>query len=527
MPKKKDNILEKIVKKDYNNELELILEEKNFSENARSMILTILYKIEAAYKDLEKVKRNVESKDEYIRTYIHNIQNKCNHIKIIHMTGEESKIEENKTFLIDKPNKEIQCYPIERKLLYAINKISKRDRILKSDYYIIDETISDLINIGNCINMVEPLRDFNGYSWTTLPREIESIPHNLIYQNLRILLGYEFLNKWINNSEFVLDYFDTLKNELKEKYGKKNEETIIENLTKISVLLEARYDKEKKDKLIQTKKQIDQKLNQLEDKEKFIEEITKEKMKIAQKIREYDTILNNKDELEKEYIKRNEELPLDKKIFSIRILTDMMIREREKEFEKIEDLNEKLKPQNYVKYKKELIKKQEILEEIDSENLDKEIDKLLLKMQKSFISSLQIRIKNAELKQEVINLICEYRYYNLLPMNTEKSIYQEEKLKEDRIETENMLINKAIEKKVINEICKIEELNQDIIRNIYLSRIINLEDLYLKIIKEKNEYYLQLFDEKIFDEKIELENIQNIDIKNAGIKINRKIKLFE
>ena len=117
MPKKKDNILEKIVKKDYNNELELILEEKNFSENARSMILTILYKIEAAYKDLEKVKRNVESKDEYIRTYIHNIQNKCNHIKIIHMTGEESKIEENKTFLIDKSNKEIQCYPIERKLL--------------------------------------------------------------------------------------------------------------------------------------------------------------------------------------------------------------------------------------------------------------------------------------------------------------------------------------------------------------------------------------------------------------------------
>ena len=30
--------------------------------------------------------------------------------------------------------------------------------------------------------MVEPLRDFNGYSWTTIPSEIESIQHNLIYQ---------------------------------------------------------------------------------------------------------------------------------------------------------------------------------------------------------------------------------------------------------------------------------------------------------------------------------------------------------
>ena len=42
-----------------------------------------------------------------------------------------------------------------------------------------------LINTGNNIHMVEPLRDFNGYSWTTIPQEIESIDHNLIYQNLR------------------------------------------------------------------------------------------------------------------------------------------------------------------------------------------------------------------------------------------------------------------------------------------------------------------------------------------------------
>lgn len=527
MQKKKDNILEKIVKKDYNNELELILEQKDFDENARSILLSILYKIEASYKDLEKVKRNVESKEEYIKNYIYIIQNKCNHIKIIHMKGEDSKIEKNKTFSIDKVNKEIQCYPIERKLLYAISKIAKRDRIIKSDYYIIDETISDLINVGNCINMCEPLRDFNGYSWTTIPREIESISHNIIYQNLRILLGYEFLNKWLNNGEFMLDYFEILKNELKERYGTKNEEEIIENLSRISILLEIKYNEEKKQELLKIKNQIDNNLEKINDKEKFIEDITKEKMKIAEVIKNYDTILNNRKDLEKEYIRRNEELPLDKKIFSIRILTDMMVREREKEFEKIDILNEKLKPQNYVNLKKDLVKKQKLLSQIENANIDEEIYKIIIKFQKSFLKCFQMLIKNAETKQKIIDLMCEYRYYNLLPINMDKLVYQEDQLQEEKEKTEKMLLDNAKEKKVINYICNDETLNDNILKNIFLSRMINLEDLYLKITKEKDKYFLQFFDEKIFDEKIEIGDKETIALKDIKLKINKKIKLFE
>ena len=63
---KKKNILDKIVKKDYNNELEKILEEKQFGENVKSTLLSILYKIETAYKDYETVKEDVETKEEYI-----------------------------------------------------------------------------------------------------------------------------------------------------------------------------------------------------------------------------------------------------------------------------------------------------------------------------------------------------------------------------------------------------------------------------------------------------------------------------
>ena len=57
MAQSKKNLLNKIVKKDYNNELEKILENKQFNENVKSTLLSILYKIEAAYKDLEIVKK--------------------------------------------------------------------------------------------------------------------------------------------------------------------------------------------------------------------------------------------------------------------------------------------------------------------------------------------------------------------------------------------------------------------------------------------------------------------------------------
>ena len=48
MQKKTDKLLEKIVKKDYNNELEEVLEKKYFDENVKSILLSILYKIEKA-----------------------------------------------------------------------------------------------------------------------------------------------------------------------------------------------------------------------------------------------------------------------------------------------------------------------------------------------------------------------------------------------------------------------------------------------------------------------------------------------
>ena len=85
MQEKKQNFLEKIVKKNYNNELEKLLEEKQFEEYAKSTLLNILYKIETGYKDIETVKKDIETKEEYIENLMGIIKNNCNSIKILKM----------------------------------------------------------------------------------------------------------------------------------------------------------------------------------------------------------------------------------------------------------------------------------------------------------------------------------------------------------------------------------------------------------------------------------------------------------
>ena len=521
MIQKKKNLLNKIVKKDYNNELEKILEKKQFGEHEKSTLLNILYKIEAAYKDVETVKQDVETKEEYISHILEIIKDNCNSIKIINMSDEEKKIPNNRTYTINKEKKEIIAYPIERKILYAIAKIEKKDKIIKEDYFVIDKTLSELINVGNNINMVEPLRDFNGYSWTTISQEIESIDHNLIYQNLRMIIGYKFLNKWIKNNEYIIDYFEKFKEELKEKYGKEDATKFIDTLSKISILLSAKFDKAEKENLMEIKEKIEEQFYKVQDKENFIENITKKKVEIANQIKEIDTIINNERLLQKEYIKRNEKLPLENKIFSIRILSRMMEDERDKYFIELEKLNNLLTPLNFLKYKKEIENKYNCLKVLAAEDIQKELDKYKIKLQNIFLNMMKININKAETKQEIEKIIYSFRYYLLLPYDYENAIQNIEKLQSQIDEVRTVLIDKAIDLKAIQRISIDKENNYEILKNIFNVRIIKLEDAYLKITKEKDKYFVQIFDENVFEEKIEISKPKDLEI-----KLNKKISIM-
>lgn len=526
MQKKSDKFLEKIVKKDYNNELEKILEKKNFDENVKSILLSILYKIEIAYKDYEKVKQDVETKDEFIKMFLKQIEDNCEEIKVISLKSEDSRILGNKTFLVDKKNRKIICYPIERKLLYCISKISKKDKIIKDDYFLINKTLSNLINVGNCINQVEPMRDFNGYSWTTIPKEMESIQHNIIYQNLRILLGNEFLNDWIYNKEYIIDYMELLRKNLIKKYGKTEGAGIINTLSQLSVLMDVRYNKNAREEIINIKNEVEEKLEKVQDSKKFVEKITKEKMELTKKIKYIDETLNNKNMLQEEYVRRNENLPLEEKIFSIRILSKILEDERGECLEKIEELNNVLSPKKYLKYRKELEEKEKYLILLDEGNIDKEIDKLIIEIQKEFLRCYYTKLERVQTKQEIIKMIYEFRYYCMIPYDDERNIYEIKQLQKRIEQIKRILIQKAGEIKAINVFAKDEEVNYQMLKNIFNIRIINLEELSIKVTKEKEDFFVQLFDDNVFEEKTIIANSENINKKDLEIRLNKKVKIF-
>lgn len=524
--KNNDNLLEKIVKKDYNNELEKVLEKKYFDENVKSILLSILYKIETSYKDYKKVKQNVETKEELIERIIEEIQNNCDEIKLIKPHSEESKMIGNKTFLVEKNNKRIICYHMERKLLYSISKISKNEKIIKDNYFLINETLSNLINVGDNINTVEPLRDFNGYSWTTIPREIESIDHNLIYQNLIILIGNKFLKNWIYNNEFIIDYMELFKNRMEETYGEEIANKLIEVLKVLSILIDMKFNSKKKTELLNEKKKVEEQIQLVQDNEKFIDNMTNQKRKLAEEIRKIDETINNKSILQEEYEKRNDNLPIEEKIFSIRILSKQMIEEREKKIERIEKINELLKPQNFVKYKRKLREKEKYLKLANTKDLVKEIEKYKLEFQKIFLECFKTKVEKAQTKQEILTEIYEFRYYLLLPYNQNKNVNQIEKLEEKIEEIEKKLIQKAQKMKVLQIFSKKEEIDYQLVKNIFETRSINLEEVAIKLTKEKEEFFIHRFDGNSLEEKSELNKSENLKKKDLEIRLNKKVKIF-
>ena len=183
------------------------------------------------------------------------------------------------------------------------------------------------------------------------------------------------MKKWINNREVLMDYLEMFENKIKENYDE-NGIKYIEELKEISILLEMKFNQKKKEEFLKLEQENKKALEELEDNAKFVEEITKEKRELTKQIKQIDETINNKELLQKEYIKKNENLPLEKKIFSMRILSQLMTKEREEKINKIEYLNKLLTPQNFVKYKKELEQKQKYLKTLDTQDVEENIENL-------------------------------------------------------------------------------------------------------------------------------------------------------
>ncbi len=116
------------------------------------------------------------------------------------------------------------------------------------------------------------------------------------------------MENWVNNKEIMIDHMEKFTDKISEQYGKELAEEFIKLLEKISVFMEIKYNTKNQKRYLELKDDIQTKLEKMMDNKTFVENVTKEKKKLTKKIKKIDEIINNKDLLQEEYVKRNERL---------------------------------------------------------------------------------------------------------------------------------------------------------------------------------------------------------------------------
>lgn len=507
-------MLERFIKKDRNEILESVLDQKDVDERTKNLLQGILYKIDVSYKDYQKAKVIEKSKKEYVDEINKNIKRKCNKIITISFNEKienekvKQSLEKNKFYLDES---QIITYPIEEKLLYAIEKSINNNKIINNKYDIISKPLSTLIMTGKSLDRVEVLRDFNGWSWTTIKQEVENIKANLVYQILQILLGEEFLDNWTLDVDGIIDYYKIFIEYLNKNFNQEIATKIEENIQKISIINAIEECGNFKDEKIQEFSQIQKKSQLIENVEEYVSTLTSEKKLAEKEIAQIQKKLSSEKSIKEEYQKINEGVPLEKKVFSVRVLRQNLNQKQQSLFDLIDDINTKLKPNNYSIIKSNILKEKDLLETVYY--TEDERKNIYLEFIFSFLDCFEEIVKQIE-KDRIIEYIYKFRYFMLLPFNTEQSIKNVEELKEKICEIEKEFMKICKKNKIIKN-----EVPLEVWTHIFETRIINLKDICYKIFTEYDKKYVQLFDENISEEKYIINNIE----KN---KINKKIKIF-
>ena len=176
--------------KDYNSELEDVLDRKYFSANVKNLLLSMIYKIENSYKDYAIIKRSVRTKDEFLTELVETIDKYCDNFKIVDPKNKGAEIlQKHKVLaLTNEKERSLLAYPTETALLYAISDIAPKFFYVKNEV-IFKKLIQDMLVEGYNTNNLEILVNFNGWSWDTKSKSNGKYINNLIYQNFLFLVG--------------------------------------------------------------------------------------------------------------------------------------------------------------------------------------------------------------------------------------------------------------------------------------------------------------------------------------------------
>lgn len=506
-----------------NNKLEAALYRRKMSGDVKNLLLSMLYNITSSYNSYANVKVNVESKNKYIDNII-KIVDTCDSIEIVKPSSEEGQkfIEQGISSKVDTYFKKIKVFPSDKAMLYALYKMNDTQMYLDEKYNLLRIALPEMLNEGRDINNIEIIRDFNSWSWNTVPSEISNIDCNLIYQNLLILLGYNELEKFMNY-EKQNNVLEKLEQELKNKYYEEDVDELLELIYKTSIQICIKRNKTEKQRLFEEKEWSEKELEKLKDRTKLIEELTKTKKEKAREIKRIDEILNNKILLAEEFEERNKHLSEYKKIFSIENLAGTLKKERKKALNEIGKANEILDAKIYVKKTQELEENLKILKEIKT---TRNLEKHKIKIQKIFMRCLEKKINELEIleqKKQGIALLRILRYYNFIVFDENRLIKDVDELKEDLDRINGKILAKLLETKIMNPITKDLETDIGIMKPIFDTRILNLSNITVSIKKlpEQNRLEIDIYDGSTLELEFTIENLNKVEIKNK-----KKVKIF-
>ena len=481
--------------KDYNNELEKILENKLFSYDVKNLLLSMLYKIENAYKDYEVVDVEVPSKREYIENLFNIIKEKCLKIFLVKSgTPEAENLEKNNLlYKVDRKNGEIVCFQNELVILTAILTLDATQTWLEMPYEYMETPIFLLLKIGKVDSEAQVIRDFNGWSWDIDRSKIKDIEYNYIYQTMLLVNG----RKGINN---------------------KNQKKLFNIISKMAIkkYLSEANDLEYNENFENLRKQKQERLKLFDNKREFINQISQEKKDYSKEIERIDKLLNNNELLRKEYYARNEKLPNKQKIFSVSYLAGILDKERADLIQKIEECNKIILPKEFVEQKSKLEEEVKFLNDIIDTNKDTALIELateFLEQAKSIILKI-----NEEHKEKLISWIYKIRCYRYIPINENLYMKDIEALNPKFEEIIKLIIKKAQELKIWDNFSEDKDLTYTILREIFDTKMISLQNLNIQCSYQNKVLTVEYYDDTI------IEITKKIDIDN--VKIKKKIKLF-
>ena len=514
---KKEDLFSKLNIKDYNNQLENVLENKSFTEGAKNILLNILYKIETSYEDYKKVKIHVPLKRELQEEIIKIVETKCDEIELVKpKINGETKLGDKK-YIVE--NNKIISYPNEKNVFYAINHLNNDLFIINTEYKTLREPMQEFLKQGYIIDKEELIRDFDGWTWNILAKDIEDYSYNIMFQNIRILFGNEFIQNLIKNEQ--VDFIDEFENKIKEKLSEDNKTDITKLIYQIAIVKYLKNNKTKKANILKVKQDLEEKLKEMSNKKEYLQAKATSKKIVATNIKEIDKKINNNKLLRESFIEENKSLEEDKQIFSLSEYIEVLQVRRSELLKELENLSTLMKPMNFVKTKEIISKEYEILNEINFNKNKQEEQRILINLQKEFLKLINKKIENVQSKKEIMQFIYLLRYYKLIYTSEKKQIKDMKELAEAISKTEKNIITKACKLKALNALCQDIEENFKIVAKVLSYNIIELEDVNLEFKKHDKNIILTIYD----DETIEDTIIYDMN-KELNVKFNKKIKLF-